>query len=78
DLVAGRPDVAEVDILAALALFDARADEIEPVLRAVYGRDTALWMRRWRLFYLATAGLFGNSGGREWGVSHWRLKPATG
>ena len=58
-----------------LALFDSRADEIEPVLRAVYGRDTALWMRRWRLFYLATAGLFGNSGGSEWGVSHWRLKP---
>lgn len=61
-----------------LALFDARAGEIEPVLREVYGRDTALWMRRWRLFYLATAGLFGNSGGREWGVSHWLLKPASG
>lgn len=59
-----------------LALFDSRTAEIEPVLRAVYGRDTPLWMRRWRLFYLATAGLFGNSGGREWGVSHWRLKPA--
>lgn len=59
-----------------LALFDARRAEIEPVLRAVYGKDTALWMRRWRLFYLATAGLFGNGGGKEWGVSHWRLKPA--
>ena len=59
-----------------LALFDARSKEIEPVLRAVYGTDTALWMRRWRLFYLATAGLFGNSGGKEWGVSHWLLKPA--
>lgn len=58
-----------------LALFDANVAEIEPVLRAVYGKDTALWMRRWRLFYLATAGLFGNSGGKEWGVSHWRLKP---
>lgn len=59
-----------------LALFDARADDIEPVLRGVYGKDTELWMRRWRLFYLATAGLFGNSGGKEWGVSHWRLRPA--
>nr|WP_240950267.1 cyclopropane-fatty-acyl-phospholipid synthase family protein [Novosphingobium sp. ERN07] len=58
-----------------LALFDARAGEIESVLHAVYGGDTALWMRRWRLFYLATAGLFGNRGGREWGVSHWLLKP---
>jgi cyclopropane-fatty-acyl-phospholipid synthase len=58
-----------------LALFDANTAGIEPVLRDVYGRDTGLWMRRWRLFYLATAGLFGNAGGREWGVSHWRLKP---
>lgn len=59
-----------------LALFDANAKVIEPVLRDVYGKDTALWMRRWRLFYLATAGLFGNRGGREWGVSHWLLRPA--
>jgi cyclopropane-fatty-acyl-phospholipid synthase len=59
-----------------LALFDARVDEIEPVLRDVYGTQTPLWMRRWRLFYLATAGLFGHRGGSEWGVSHWLLKPA--
>lgn len=58
-----------------LALFDAKAAEIEPVLRAVYGAQTPLWMRRWRLFYLATAGLFGHRGGTEWGVSHWLLKP---
>ncbi|MES2301919.1 MAG: cyclopropane-fatty-acyl-phospholipid synthase family protein [Pseudomonadota bacterium] len=58
-----------------LALFDANIGEIEPVLRGVYGNSTALWIRRWRLFYLATAGLFGNSGGREWGVSHWLLSP---
>ncbi|WP_062342721.1 cyclopropane-fatty-acyl-phospholipid synthase family protein [Novosphingobium sp. CCH12-A3] len=58
-----------------LALFDAKAAEIEPVLRQVYGGDTPLWMRRWRLFYLATAGLFGHRGGREWGVSHWLLRP---
>jgi cyclopropane-fatty-acyl-phospholipid synthase len=51
-------------------------DEIEPVLRDVYGTQTPLWMRRWRLFYLATAGLFGHRGGSEWGVSHWLLKPA--
>lgn len=59
-----------------LDLFDAKEAEIRPVLQQVYGKDTALWMRRWRLFYLATAGLFGNSGGSEWGVSHWLLKPA--
>lgn len=59
-----------------LALFDANVGAIEPTLRDVYGKDTPLWLRRWRLFYLATAGLFGNNGGKEWGISHWLLKPA--
>ena len=57
--------------------FDAHRDEIERVLREVYGSDTALWMRRWRWFFLATAGLFGYAGGAEWGVSHYRLKAAS-
>jgi cyclopropane-fatty-acyl-phospholipid synthase len=57
-----------------LVNFDAHRDEIESILRAVYGRDTALWMRRWRWFFLATAGLFGYAGGSEWGVSHFRMK----
>ena len=34
-----------------------------------------LWMRRWRLFFLATAGLFGARRGADWGVSHFRLPP---
>jgi cyclopropane-fatty-acyl-phospholipid synthase len=59
-----------------LAGFDAQRSEIEPVLSDVYGDDTALWMRRWRWFFLATAGLFGYAGGSEWGVSHYRLKAA--
>jgi hypothetical protein len=41
-----------------------------------HGGDTALWMRRWRWFFLATAGLFGYAGGSEWGVSHYRLRAA--
>jgi cyclopropane-fatty-acyl-phospholipid synthase len=57
-----------------LANFDAHAAEIETVLRDVYGKDTDLWMRRWRWFFLATAGLFGFSDGSEWGVSHYRMK----
>jgi cyclopropane-fatty-acyl-phospholipid synthase len=59
-----------------LANFDARRDEIEGILRNVYGDDTALWMRRWRWFLLATAGLFGYADGSEWGVSHYRMKAA--
>jgi cyclopropane-fatty-acyl-phospholipid synthase len=59
-----------------LANFDAHRTEIETILRGVYGDDCGLWMRRWRWFFLATAGLFGFSGGSEWGVSHYRMKAA--
>ena len=57
-----------------LSNFDRHRAEIEAILRKVYGEETALWMRRWRWFFLATAGLFGFSGGSEWGVSHYRMK----
>ncbi len=57
-----------------LANFDAHTDEIEAVLRNVYGASTALWMRRWRWFFLATSGLFGYADGSEWGVSHYRMR----
>ncbi len=59
-----------------LANFDARRGAIEAILRQVYGGDTRLWMRRWRWFFLATAGLFGHADGSEWGVSHYRMKKA--
>ena len=57
-----------------LANFDARREEIEPVLRGIYGADTPIWLRRWRIFFLATAGMFGHAGGKEWGVSHYRMR----
>jgi cyclopropane-fatty-acyl-phospholipid synthase len=59
-----------------LANFDRRRDEIEAILRSVYGHETALWMRRWRWFFLATSGLFGYADGSEWGVSHYRMTAA--
>lgn len=58
--------------------FDARRDEIDSVLRETYGAEASLWRRRWRLFFLATEGLFGDSEGGEWGVSHYRLRPVNG
>jgi cyclopropane-fatty-acyl-phospholipid synthase len=60
-----------------LSNFDAHRDEIEATFRTVYGNDTALWMRRWRWFFLATAGLFGYADGSEWGVSHYRMKAGS-
>ncbi len=59
-----------------LANFDAHSDAIDPILSAVYGADAHRWKRRWRLFFLATAGLFGHADGTAWGVSHYRLAPA--
>jgi len=59
-----------------LANFDMRQREIDAILAQVYGAQARLWRRRWRLFFLATAGLFGDSAGAEWGVSHYRLRPA--
>jgi cyclopropane-fatty-acyl-phospholipid synthase len=58
-----------------LRRFDTEAAEIQLVLRDTYSADWALWRRRWRLFFLATAGLFGANRGDEWGVSHYRLRP---
>ena len=58
-----------------LANFDRNLPAIEPILREAYGEDAPLWRRRWRLFFLATSGLFGHSGGEPWGVNHYRLQP---
>ncbi|ODN71951.1 SAM-dependent methyltransferase [Methylobrevis pamukkalensis] len=60
-----------------LANMDARAAEVDPVLASVYGTDANLWKRRWRLFFLATEGLFGHAGGDVWGVGHYLLRPAA-
>ncbi len=56
--------------------FDTNRDAVAAVLRTTYGHEAALWERRWRLFFLATAGLFGAQQGQEWGVSHYRLARA--
>lgn len=56
--------------------YDRNAAEIAGILDAVYGAEAGVWNRRWRLFFLATSGLFGHAGGKEWGVSHYRLAPA--
>ena len=60
-----------------LARFDANQPTIAKIFRETYGKDARLWERRWRLFFLATAGLFGHKRGVPWAVSHYRLKPAA-
>ena len=61
-----------------LANFDRHDAEITALMQQIYGTDATLWKTRWRLFFLATAGLFGHAGGKEWGVSHYRLRAVTG
>jgi cyclopropane-fatty-acyl-phospholipid synthase len=60
-----------------LANFDRNDARIRQILAEVYGPAAKLWRRRWRLFFLSVAGLFGHNGGADWGVSHYRLSPAA-
>jgi cyclopropane-fatty-acyl-phospholipid synthase len=46
-----------------------------PILRQVYGGQAELWRKRWRLFFMATAGLWGHAGGTEWGIGHYLMAP---
>ena len=51
---------------------DRAKAQILPWLEVTYGpRDALLWFRRWRMFYMAVAELFGYAGGNEWGVAHY-------
>jgi cyclopropane-fatty-acyl-phospholipid synthase len=42
-----------------------------PMLQNTYGDDAALWLQRWRMFYMAVSELFGYASGSEWGVAHY-------
>ncbi|MFN0317716.1 MAG: SAM-dependent methyltransferase [Burkholderiales bacterium] len=57
---------------AWLENLDANRFAILPVFRELYGMERAdAWFERWRIFFMACAELFGYSGGKEWGVSHY-------
>jgi cyclopropane-fatty-acyl-phospholipid synthase len=58
-----------------VANMDRNEARVMKVFESVYGEDARVWWRRWRLFFLATAGLFGHRAGKEWGVSHHLLRP---
>ncbi len=54
---------------------DAERERVLPILSEVYGAGHGdLWHRRWRIFFLACAELWGYRGGTEWWVSHYLLE----
>ena len=54
------------------AAADWLSNEIVPVLRRVYGALA----QALRIFFMATADMFGHADGTEWGVSHYRVRAA--
>jgi cyclopropane-fatty-acyl-phospholipid synthase len=55
---------------------DAAKGPILDIFKQCYGeRDAAIWVQRWRMFYMAVAELFGYAEGNEWGVGHYLFTP---
>jgi cyclopropane-fatty-acyl-phospholipid synthase len=58
---------------AWLRNMDERHDVLMPLFVQAYGREAELWWRRWRLFFLSVAELFGFEDGQRWWVGHYRF-----
>ncbi len=54
-----------------LESLDRNKAEALALLRPVYGKDTAVWFQRWRLFYMACSELFAFGNGTEWHVGQY-------
>ena len=60
---------------AWLQNLDSHRDSILQIFGEVYGTNRAdIWLQRWRIFFMACAELWGYREGREWQISHYRLR----
>ncbi len=61
-------------------LLDQKTDSVRDLFMSHYGEDHAAANRRiqrWRMFFMASAELFGFADGTEWGVGHFLLRPSS-
>ena len=64
---------------AWLVRHDAAREQILAIFASTYGDTLApILFRRWRMFYLACAELFGYRHGEEWGVAHYLFSRREG
>jgi cyclopropane-fatty-acyl-phospholipid synthase len=62
---------------AWLARLDQRRDVVMPILVRTYGPDdAAAWFHRWRVFFMASAQLWGYRRGDEFLISHYLFGPS--
>ncbi|MEX1361720.1 MAG: cyclopropane-fatty-acyl-phospholipid synthase family protein [Nannocystaceae bacterium] len=60
---------------AWLSRLDERRAAVLEIMAQTYGQpDAAVWLQRWRMFFMACAELFGYDDGRQWWVTHTRLR----
>ena len=51
---------------------DSNRKTLFPLLERTYGTEAApVWWERWRIFFMASAELFGFDDGEQWWVSHY-------
>lgn len=59
---------------AWLENLDRHHDDVLRLMRQTYGPHVAaLWLQRWRMFFMACAEMWGYQRGSEWWVSHYRF-----